>query len=64
MLTSLLALGISQGTVFSILIALLIFVIAIWAIGLLPLPANAPPIKWVLYVIAAVILVFYLLRYV
>lgn len=64
MLTSLALLQLSQSVVVSIVIALLIFVIVVWAIGVIPLPDNSPPIKWVLYVLAAVVLIFYLLRYV
>jgi heme A synthase len=54
----------TEAAIFSIVIAVLIFVVVCWLISILPLPANAPPIKWVLYVLAGVIFILYLLRYV
>jgi hypothetical protein len=53
----------SEAAIFSIVIAFLIFSLACWLISLLPLPAKAPPIKWALYVLAGLVLIFYLRQY-
>ncbi len=42
----------------SLLIVVVIFALAVWAIGLLPVPAN---VKNILYAVLAVILIVYLL---
>jgi hypothetical protein len=47
-----------------ILIAIIIFCIVVWAIGLLPLPKSPLPLKVILYVVAAAVLCIYLLRYI
>lgn len=47
-----------------LLIAMLIFAIMCWVISLLPLPAAPIPIKPILYAIAAVVLIIYLLRFI
>lgn len=47
-----------------ILIAFLIFAIVVWVISLLPLPASPVPIKVILYALAAVVLIVFLLRFV
>lgn len=47
-----------------ILIALLIFALVVWVIGILPLPTSPFPVKTILYVVATIILILYLLGYV
>lgn len=47
----------------SILVAVVIFVLVIWAIGFLPLPSS-PPLKTILYIIAIAALILYLVRFV
>jgi hypothetical protein len=53
----------TETAAFRIAVAVLIFAVAWITIGVVPLPKDAPPIKWVFYVLAAVVLVFYLLQY-
>ena len=47
-----------------ILIAFLIFAIVVWIIGLLPVPDSPFPINIILYILAAVILIVFLLRFI
>lgn len=47
-----------------ILIAFLIFALVVWIISILPLPAAPVPFKPILYAIAAVVLIIYLLRFI
>lgn len=47
-----------------ILVALLIFAIVVWLISLLPLPASSIPFKTILYVLAAIVLIVFLLRFI
>ena len=53
-----------EPTLIAIVIAILIFVVAIWAIGVLPMPDGGFPLKPILYVLAALVLIIYLLRYI
>jgi hypothetical protein len=46
----------------SLIIALAIFVLVLWIISLLPLPAS-PPFRLILYIFAALILILYLASY-
>jgi hypothetical protein len=48
---------------FRIAVAALIFAVIWIAIGVIQPPKNAPQIKWLFYVLAAVVFVFYLLQY-
>ncbi len=54
----------AESTIIAIVIAFLIFAVAVWAIGVLPMPAGGFPLKSILYVIAAVLLIVYLLRFI
>ncbi len=48
----------------AIVLSLLIFVVAVWAIGRFPLPgAETFPVKPILYVFAALFLIIYWLRF-
>jgi hypothetical protein len=47
-----------------ILIALLIFAVVVWIISLLPLPSSPIPLKTILYVLAAIVLIVFLLRFI
>lgn len=51
-----------ESTLVAVAIALLVFAVAVWAIGVLPLPSGSFPLKPFLYVVAAVFLILYLLR--
>lgn len=47
-----------------ILVAVIIFLVAVWLIGILPVPASPFPVKTLLYVLAAVLLILYLIGFV
>ena len=47
-------------TLISLLILLVAFALIIWALGLLPIP---DPFRTIIYVVAALILIVYLLRF-
>jgi hypothetical protein len=53
----------TETALFRIVVAFLIFAVAWIAIGVIPLPKDAPPIKWVFYVLAALGLILYLWQY-
>jgi hypothetical protein len=50
--------------IISVLIAFLIFALVCWIISVIPLPESPFPIKVVLYVLAAVAMIIFLLRFI
>jgi hypothetical protein len=51
-------------TVIGILIALLVFALIVWIISLIPLPATGFPLRNILFAIAAILFILYLVGYV
>lgn len=48
----------------SLLVVVCIALIVLWAISIVPLPPNAQMVRPILYIIVAVILIVYLLRFI
>ncbi len=52
-----------ETMVIALVLSLLIFAVAVWAIGMLPVGNSGFPFKAVLYGIAALLLIFYWIRF-